>query len=128
MTTDKLNGAVTRLEDCWTITDHGVGTAEEVEIAILRIAENDAVLAYRLQGYIAAQAEALRIQGERETVLREDAERYRFLRSREPGPELAPVPDGLFIGRVPENFILTGPHADAAIDEARLTSIGESHG
>lgn len=48
-----------------------------------------------------------------------DAERYRFIRGRDPGPDGEPVPAGLFIGRVPENLIVTGDDADRAIDRAR---------
>lgn len=47
-----------------------------------------------------------------------DARRYRWLRSRDPGPAEAAVPPGLFIGQVPQNMILTGEDADAAIDAA----------
>jgi len=47
-----------------------------------------------------------------------DAARYRYLRDRDAGPDGAPPPSGLFIGRVPENLILTGEDADRAIDLA----------
>lgn len=47
-----------------------------------------------------------------------DAARYRWLRSRSPGELDAQVPPGLFIGRVPQNVILTGDDADRAIDRA----------
>lgn len=48
--------------------------------------------------------------------LRQDAERYRFLRDRNPGEEGAGVLAGLFIGMVPDNVILTGVDADLALD------------
>ena len=47
-----------------------------------------------------------------------DAERYRFLRSRAPGPDSELPPEGLFIGQVPDNLILTEEDADDAIDQA----------
>lgn len=47
-----------------------------------------------------------------------DAARYRYLRDRDAGPDGSPPPAGLFIGRVPQNLILTGEDADTAIDAA----------
>jgi len=61
--------------------------------------------------------------GEVESV-RADATRYRYLRDRDPGPDGAPPPAGLFVGRVPENLILTGEHADSAIDDALSQTSG----
>ena len=47
-----------------------------------------------------------------------DARRYRWLRSRDPGPDGAPTPAGPFIGVVPANLIVTEADADQAIDAA----------
>lgn len=44
------------VEATWTITEHGVATPMEVEAAIVHLAGDDAALAYRLEGYLAAQA------------------------------------------------------------------------
>jgi len=52
----------------------------------------------------------------------EDAERYRFLRSRDPGPDDVLPDAGPFIGLVPENMILNGQDADEYIDQARALS------
>lgn len=57
-----------------------------------------------------------------------DAERYRYLRSRDPGPDGALPPAGLFIGRVPDNVILTEGDADAAIDQALAALQAEQKG
>jgi hypothetical protein len=54
-----------------------------------------------------------------------DARRYRYLRDRDAGPA-EHTPPGLFIGRVPENLILTGEDADGAIDAAIGTTSGET--
>ena len=51
-------------------------------------------------------------------ALRIDAARYRYLRDRDCGPINGPTPAGLFVGRVPDNMILTGEDADQAIDAA----------
>lgn len=40
----------------WRVTNHGVATPDEVERCILKIAEEDAALAYRLEGYVASAA------------------------------------------------------------------------
>jgi len=56
--------------------------------------------------------------------LRRDAERYRWLRSRDPGPAMSLTPAGVFIGQVPENWILSEEDADAAIDDARTQGDG----
>jgi len=48
--------------------------------------------------------------------LQRDAERYRFLRDRDPVAEGLGVPAGVFIGKVPDNIILTGVDADLALD------------
>lgn len=40
----------------WRVTDHGVATPEDVERCIVKIAEEDAALAYRLEGYVASAA------------------------------------------------------------------------
>lgn len=47
--------------------------------------------------------------------LEEDAARYRYLRNRQARAIDASL-NGLFVGRVPENVILTGEHLDQAID------------
>lgn len=59
-------------------------------------------------------------------ALEADAARYRYLRDRDPGPDGQPVPQGLFVGQVPNNLILTGEDADRAIDAA--LSQGADHG
>lgn len=69
-------------------------------------------------GRIAALARPPEAAAEIE-ALRADAERYRYLRSRDAGPMDGPTPAGLFIGRVPENTILTEADADEAVDAAR---------
>lgn len=81
---------------------------------------------------VAAVGEHITVRGDylaralaAETRLREaeaDAARYRYLRGRDAGPEGRLPPDGLFIGMVPENLILTNEDADQAID-ALLSSI-----
>lgn len=55
--------------------------------------------------------------------MRRDAERYRFLRSRDCGPLDGPTPPGPFIGLVPENMILTEEDADRHIDQAILAAL-----
>jgi len=52
------------------------------------------------------------------TTEAQDAARYRWLRSQCPGVLGTPVPPGIFVLCVPENFILTEADADAAIDAA----------
>lgn len=42
----------------WPVTEHGIATDDEVEAAIVRLAADDAVLAYRIQGRFAAQPSA----------------------------------------------------------------------
>lgn len=42
----------------WPVTEHGIATDEEVEQAIVRLAAEDAVLAYRLQGRFATPTPA----------------------------------------------------------------------
>ncbi len=51
---------------------------------------------------------------------RKDAERYRWLRNRDVEKNFPR--DGLFIGRIPENTVVTGEDADAAIDAAMAAS------
>lgn len=49
--------------ESWTVTDHGVAEPEEVERAIVLLGADDAALAYRVQGYIAAdKAEITRLR------------------------------------------------------------------
>ncbi len=50
-------------------------------------------------------------------ALEVDSDRYCQLRNRDAGPPNY-TPPGLFIGKVPENLILTEEDADAAIDAA----------
>ena len=49
--------------DSWTVTGHGVAEPAEVERAIVLLGADDATLAYRVQGYIAArEAEITRLR------------------------------------------------------------------
>ncbi len=52
--------------------------------------------------------------------LKRDADRYRFLRTRAPGPDGELPESGPFIGQVPENFILTEDDADRVVDQFAL--------
>lgn len=60
MTDQALKAAVERPD--WPITEHGVATFAEIEQAIVTLAADDAVLAYRLQGFVAQSLAALSSQ------------------------------------------------------------------
>lgn len=47
---------MTKTLEHWKVTVHGVATPEDVERCIVKIAEKDAALAYRLEGYVAVTA------------------------------------------------------------------------
>ncbi len=102
--------------------DHGWGVINEAseEAGIyptwqqaVRFAVQEAILEHELAKPHEARAAQPGVSGGEA----QDAARYRYLRSR-PVPPDGTFPPGLFIGRVPENLIVTEEDADQAIDAA----------
>ncbi|MGV3580033.1 hypothetical protein [Brevundimonas sp.] len=49
-----MSGEVDHPFGGWFVSEHGVATPEEVEAAFIKLAAEDAVLSYRVQGYVAS--------------------------------------------------------------------------
>jgi hypothetical protein len=64
----------------------------------------------------AAMADMLRQLLAENDALREDAERYRWLRERDVD---AISKGGIFVGMTPENYVMNGSDCDELIDAAR---------
>jgi hypothetical protein len=68
------------------------------------------------------------IERQNSAELKANSDRYLFLRNQTINEDMCPPIDGLFIGHVPQNVVLTFEHADAAIDAALAQSPSKKGG
>lgn len=109
---DRVNG--------YTVESGGVNYAV-IRNALSKISGMPA-MAYATMEHIDHIAATIAQQAEKFAATEKDAERYRWLRQQQidlKAPALGVLNHGVFIGKIPDNVVLSEADADAAIDEAR---------
>lgn len=101
---EALNAAIEELERVESLDDRNGTQAIYIDNYIARVAELERAI----------------------KVLEADAKRYRFLRNQTINEDLMPPRDGIFIGQIPQNLVLTAEHADEEIDKA-MENNNEQH-